>query len=145
MADPVVALRLTDVRKSFVGVAALKGVSFDVQPGEVHALLGENGAGKSTLMAIAAGSLLPDEGSVEIGGEPMDAPSPRAAQALGLGVVYQRPAVLDDLSVTENLLLGMPRGQRPSMRRAAAWARERLARIDAHIDVTKRGSDLTPA
>jgi ribose transport system ATP-binding protein len=66
-------LRLADVRKAFAGVLALKGVSLEVRAGEVHALLGENGAGKSTLMAIAAGSLAPDAGVVEIGGEELTA------------------------------------------------------------------------
>ena len=74
-----IALRLTEVRKSFGAVQALKGVSLEVRAGEVHALLGENGAGKSTLMAVAAGSLQPDEGAVEIGGERLDAASPSAA------------------------------------------------------------------
>ena len=140
------ALRLTDVRKSFAGVHALRGVTLEVRPGEVHALLGENGAGKSTLMSIAAGSLLPDTGRVEIDGRTMDHPSPRAAQALGLGVVYQHPAVIDDLTVTENLALVVPRGQRPPLGAAAsAWARECLAAIDAVIDVDRHGADLTPA
>ena len=65
----VQALKLTDVWKSFDGVDALKGVTFEAQAGEVHALLGENGAGKSTLMAIAAGALAPDSGSMELKGE----------------------------------------------------------------------------
>jgi len=82
-----IALRLTEVRKSFGAVRALKGVTLEVRAGEVHALLGENGAGKSTLMAVAAGSLQPDEGSVEIAGATLDTASPSAAQALGLGVV----------------------------------------------------------
>jgi ribose transport system ATP-binding protein len=66
---PSIALRITQVRKSFGAVRALKGVTLEVRAGEVHALLGENGAGKSTLMAVAAGSLQPDEGAVEIAGE----------------------------------------------------------------------------
>ena len=104
------ALRLTDVVKTYPGVTALKGVSLEVLPGEVHALVGENGAGKSTLIAVAAGSTIPDSGEVEIGGHVMTAPSPLAAQALGLAVVYQHPSVLEDLTVTENLVLSMPPG-----------------------------------
>ena len=140
------ALRLTNVRKSFVGVAALKGVDLEVRAGEVHALLGENGAGKSTLMAIAAGSLQPDEGSVEIAGEPLTHASPTEAQRLGLGLVYQHPAVLEDLTVTENLALAVPANLRPARGPAAdVWARERLAAIDAELDVRLRGAELTPA
>ena len=111
------------MRKSFGAVRALKGVSLEVRAGEVHALLGENGAGKSTLMAVAAGSLQPDEGAVEIGGERLDAASPSAAQALGLGVVYQHPALADDLTVVENMVLAMPGRLRPKHSRANAWAR----------------------
>jgi ribose transport system ATP-binding protein len=143
---PTIALRLTEVRKSFGAVRALKGVTLEVRAGEVHALLGENGAGKSTLMAVAAGSLQPDEGTVEIAGERLDTASPSAAQALGLGVVYQHPALAEDLTVIENMLLSMPRRLRPSHAKAPAWAREALATIGAEkIDPASRVSELTAA
>jgi ribose transport system ATP-binding protein len=138
-------LRLTDVRKAFGGVLALKGVSLEVRAGEVHALLGENGAGKSTLMAIAAGSLAPDTGVVEIGGEELTTASPSAARALGVGVVYQRPAIAPDLTVLENLVLATPAERRPSVSRARAWAAEQLTRIGARIDPQRRASELTSA
>lgn len=144
--DHTIALRLTEVRKSFGAVRALKGVTLEVRAGEVHALLGENGAGKSTLMAVAAGSLQPDEGTVEIAGGTLDTASPSAAQALGLGVVYQHPALAEDLTVVENMLLSMPRKLRPSYSKAPAWAREALATIGAEkIDVSSRISELTAA
>jgi ribose transport system ATP-binding protein len=141
-----IALRLTDVRKSFGAVRALKGVTLEVRAGEVHALLGENGAGKSTLMAVAAGSLTPDQGTVEIAGATLRHASPGAAQALGLGVVYQHPALAEDLTVIENMLLSMPRKLRPSQSKAAGWAREALKTIGAEkIDVGARISELTAA
>jgi ribose transport system ATP-binding protein len=144
--DHIIALRLTEVRKSFGAVRALKGVTLEVRAGEVHALLGENGAGKSTLMAVAAGSLQPDEGTVEIAGATLDTASPSAAQALGLGVVYQHPALAEDLTVVENMLLSMPRKRRPSHAKAPGWAREALATIGAEkIDVGSRISELTAA
>jgi ribose transport system ATP-binding protein len=144
--DHTIALRLTEVRKSFGAVRALKGVTLEVRAGEVHALLGENGAGKSTLMAVAAGSLQPDEGSVEIAGGRLDNASPSAAQALGLGVVYQHPALAEDLTVVENMLLSMPRKLRPSYSKAPAWARQALATIGAEkIDPGSRVSELTAA
>ena len=77
-------LRLEHVWKRFPGVVALRNVSFEVHPGEVHALLGENGAGKSTLMAVASGSIGPDSGSVELAGWRADALTPTLAQRHGL-------------------------------------------------------------
>lgn len=145
MTTPGTVLRLTDVSKSFGGVAALTNVSFEVCAGEVHALLGENGAGKSTLMAIAAGSLAADQGRVEIGDEELTTPSPSAAQGLGVGVVYQHPALANDLTVLENMLLYVPADRRPSFSEARRWAGERLARIGAHVDPLRRAADLSAA
>jgi ribose transport system ATP-binding protein len=145
MSTPRTVLRLTGVSKAFGGVVALRGVSFDVRAGEVHALLGENGAGKSTLMAVAAGSVIPDDGTVEIDGSQLTTPSPGAAQALGVGVVYQHPAIADDITVLENMVLAMPPHQRPSGAAARAWAAEQLDRIGARVDPSRRASDLSAA
>ena len=145
MASHPVVLRLTDVIKTFPGVVALKGVTFDVLESEVHALVGENGAGKSTLMAVAAGSTLPDSGSVEIGGQLMDDPSPAAAQALGMAVVYQHLSILEDLTVSENLVYAMPRHRRPPVFAARAWTREQVGRVGSQVDPAARVNELTIA
>src|SRR2546425_252371 len=139
------ALRLSDVVKTYPGVVALKGVSFEVAEGEVHALVGENGAGKSTLMAVAAGSALPDSGSVEIGGRLMTEPSPAASQSLGLAVVYQHLSILEDLTVVENMVFAMPPQLRPAIVRAGAWTLHKLAVIGASIDPAARVSGLSVA
>jgi ribose transport system ATP-binding protein len=139
------ALRLSNVQKSFGGVRALKGVSLEVRAGEVHAVLGENGAGKSTLMAVAAGALEPDGGMVEIDGQALASATPTAAQALGLAVVYQHPAIADDLTVMENLLLGLPAHRRPSFRDAPAWAWRQLEAVGARISPARRAAGLSAA
>jgi ribose transport system ATP-binding protein len=143
--DPRAVLRLTEVVKTFPGVIALGGVSLEVVEGEVHALLGENGAGKSTLMAVAAGALTPNSGSIEIGGQPLDEPTPARAQALGLSVVYQHTSVLDDLTVAENLLYCVPAARRSAARSSKAWVQEQLAAVGAEFDPRMRVSDLTVA
>jgi ribose transport system ATP-binding protein len=101
-------IRLSGITKVFSGVTALSNVSVDIHPGEVHAILGENGAGKSTLMNIISGVLTPEMGTVEFDGALASPMSPEKAAALGVSISYQHPAVLDDLSVLENLRVALP-------------------------------------
>src|SRR6516162_2014038 len=98
-------LAVSGITKSFAGVHALRGVSFDLQPGEVHALVGENGAGKSTLIKVITGAHAPDAGSIEIDGHPVHHNSPLLSHSLGIAAIYQQPALFPDLSVAENIAL----------------------------------------
>ena len=100
------ALRLEDIVKTFPGVRALDGVSFQVMPGEVHALLGENGAGKSTLMKVLGGIYQPDEGRIFIEEVPAVMASPLDAKAKGVVFIHQELSLADELSVAENIYLG---------------------------------------
>jgi len=141
-----VVLRLDSVDKRYPGVHALKGVSLEVRSGEVHALVGENGAGKSTLVGVAAGSVSADSGTVEIGGEVTDQPTPDWAREAGLAIVYQEPALLPDLTVAENMGLAMPANHRPPVKDQVKWAREILNRWQsvAHIDPSLPVRELRP-
>src|SRR6201999_3670086 len=115
MSEPVAAasspqvplIRVAGVTKRFGGVQALRGVSFEVLPGEVHALLGENGAGKSTLMNVASGATAPDGGAIVFDGTELDGLTPATAQELGIAIVHQHPALLPDLTVAENILVAV--------------------------------------
>jgi ribose transport system ATP-binding protein len=138
-------LRLTDVVMAFPGVVALKGVSLEIVEGEVHALLGENGAGKSTLMAIAAGALAPDNGTVDIGGVALSAAQPSLAQSLGISVVYQHTSVLDELTVAENLLYCVPAARRAGSKESGRWVDEQLAAVGARFDKRTRVNQLSVA
>ena len=99
-------IRFERVFKTFPGVRALDEVSFDVEPGCVHALVGENGAGKSTLVKILAGAHPIGGGSIELDGIPVRIRGARQAQALGIAIVYQEFNLVPDLSVSENVFLG---------------------------------------
>src|SRR5687768_10104368 len=123
-------LSLSAIRKSFAGVHALKGVSFDLRPGEVHALVGENGAGKSTLIKVITGAHQPDAGTLEVRGEQITDNDPVRARRLGIAAIYQQPALFPDLTVAENIALGLePAGWwRPvQWRRRRERAKELLA------------------
>jgi rhamnose transport system ATP-binding protein len=98
-------LQLTDIRKSFGAVRALKGVSFELRPGEVHALLGENGAGKSTLIKVITGAHQADGGKLMVADEEVHHLTPAKARALGIACIYQQPALFPDLTVAENIRL----------------------------------------
>jgi ribose transport system ATP-binding protein len=92
--------------KSFPGVRALHNVSFELVAGEVHALMGENGAGKSTLMKILAGVYRKDSGDISYNGQPVDFPSPREAQAAGIGIIHQELQLMNHLTVAQNIFIG---------------------------------------
>ncbi|OJU72123.1 MAG: D-xylose ABC transporter ATP-binding protein [Rhizobiales bacterium 63-7] len=99
-------VRMEAIDKHFPGVHALKSVGFDLRAGEVHALMGENGAGKSTLMKILSGVYHPDGGRILVEGQEVTLPTPRAAQALGLGIIHQELALMRDLTVAQNIFIG---------------------------------------
>jgi ribose transport system ATP-binding protein len=110
MTDRKPVLHLEDIVKTFPGVRALDGVSFDVLPGEVHALMGENGAGKSTLMKVLGGIHQPNEGRILVGEEPVVMTNPLDAKAKGIVFIHQELSLAEELSVAENIYLGeLPR------------------------------------
>ena len=102
---------MTGITKRFPGVVANEGVSFEAAEGEVHALLGENGAGKTTLSNILTGLYRPDEGEIELYGEPVRFQSPRDALSAGIGMVHQHFRLVEPFSVAENVVLGDHRGE----------------------------------
>ncbi|MCI0662371.1 MAG: sugar ABC transporter ATP-binding protein [Acidobacteria bacterium] len=142
----IMLLKADSINKSFAGVHALKGVSFDLLPGEVHALVGENGAGKSTLIKIISGALTADSGSLEINGRVITENSPSIAKVHGVAAIYQQPALFPDLTVAENISFGIERG---GLWRKINWderntrAIELLRRVGARIDPQSPVSSLT--
>ena len=103
-------LRLKDITKTYPGVRANDGISLEVDPGKVLAVLGENGAGKSTLMKIIYGAVQPDSGTIEFDGTPVVIHSPGEARTLGIAMVHQHFALFETLTVAQNVLLGLEKG-----------------------------------
>ncbi|MDF1524446.1 MAG: ATP-binding cassette domain-containing protein, partial [Trueperaceae bacterium] len=136
-APPLV--RVQGLRKSFGGVQALKGVDLDIRPGEVHGLVGANGAGKSTLIRLLAGVDVPDDGLLEVDGQPTAIPNPQRATALGLSFIHQELNLVPHFSALENMTLGLPKPTRaglidwPQVRAEVADVVERLG-IDFPLD-----------
>ncbi|MEP6778764.1 MAG: sugar ABC transporter ATP-binding protein [Gemmatimonadaceae bacterium] len=145
MMQPVV--RFLGITKRFVGITALSNVSFDIAPGSCHAICGENGAGKSTLGKLLSGIIQPDEGIIELNGSRVRFASPRDALSAGVAMVHQELAFCDNLSVGENLCLGvLPRRfgfvDEAELRRRAV---ELLSAVGANIDPDRNMRSLSIA
>ncbi|MET9239661.1 sugar ABC transporter ATP-binding protein [Nonomuraea sp. NPDC051941] len=139
-------LSLSQVSKAFGAVRAVREVSLELFPGEVHALAGENGAGKSTIVKILSGVHRPDSGRILLDGEPVEFGGPADAQRAGVAVIYQEPTLFPDLSVMENIFMGrQPRGRlgidRRAMRAGAAELFERLG-VPLDPDQPARGLSI---
>jgi len=106
-APPFVVSR--DITKNFGGAQALKGVSLDIVPGEVHGLVGANGAGKSTLIRILAGLVQPDSGTIEVDGRAASIETPHQATELGMNFIHQELAFIPGMTVLQNIMLGIPK------------------------------------
>jgi len=141
-----ILLKAKNIVKSYDGVRALKGVSFELRAGEVHALIGENGAGKTTLIKIITGAVTADEGEIEVNGAPVTENSPRRAKDLGIAAIYQEPSLFPELTVAENVAMGCEQG---GFWRSVDWkerkhqARQLLNQVGARIDVKVDARDLT--
>ncbi len=140
------ALEMRHITKRFPGVLANNDVSLAVAGGEVVALLGENGAGKSTLMNVAYGLLDADEGEIAVNGEVVKIKRPRDAIALHIGMVHQHFMLVEPLTVTENIVLGLEptiRGGVLDMRTARARVAELSSRYGLRVDPDERVSNLS--
>ncbi len=144
---PPPLLSMQSVSKTFGGISALTDASLEVEPGEVHALIGQNGAGKSTLIKVLTGYHRKTAGEVMFKGRPFEAASPRAAQDAGISTIYQEINLVPQRSVAENICLGreMRRFRLLDWAAMRAEARRLLARFNLAIDVDQPLSQLSTA
>lgn len=143
MSQPI--LQMLGVNKSFSGVRVLRDVDFDLQKGEVHAVVGENGAGKSTLMKIAAGIHHKDSGQIIWKGEPVEITSPHESLRLGISMVHQELTLAQHLSVAENLYLGrepLRQKQLGIIHRGSLFERAAELLAENHFEIDPRATVL---
>ncbi|XID93009.1 sugar ABC transporter ATP-binding protein [Paenibacillaceae bacterium WGS1546] len=141
-------IELQNISKTYPGVVALENVSFRMEPGEVHALMGENGAGKSTLIKILAGAIGPTHGQLEVSGHAYSGLTPKRAGELGISVIYQEFNLIPYLTVAENVFLGneiKARGIFADKKAMKAKTKELLNRLGIEIDPDARVKDLSVA
>jgi ABC-type uncharacterized transport system ATPase subunit len=139
----VPAIRLIGIRKEFGEVLAVDNVDLSLQPGEVHAVLGENGAGKSTLMNILGGFLAPDRGTIEVDGSPVTFKTPRDAMAARIGMVHQHFRLVEEFTVAENLAIGLESVKSAGRRDLERHASELSERFGFPVDPSKRLWELS--
>jgi ABC-type sugar transport system ATPase subunit len=145
-AEPL--LEATDIRRTFGETIALDSCSLSVRPGEIHAIVGENGSGKSTLIKVLSGIVSAESGALKRNGAPFKLRSPRAAQEAGVATVFQETLVLPEMSVHDNIMLGLDGVvvRKASLAREQDLAREALASIGIRgLDIEKRAGALSLA
>jgi ribose transport system ATP-binding protein len=140
-------LEVSGISKSFPGVQALKDVQFELDRGEVLALVGENGAGKSSLMKILSGIYTKDSGTIRLEGQEVEIDSPKAAQGMGISIIHQEMNLMSHLTIAQNIYIGRePRGglfvRERALNRQAA---ELLNRLGIHLDPREVVENLTVA
>jgi rhamnose transport system ATP-binding protein len=141
-------LRMTNISKSFAGVHALRGVQFDLYPGEVHALLGENGAGKSTLVKVMTGVHQPDGGEIYLNGTQVHFGDARQSRQAGIAAIYQELSLFPDLDVAENIFAGrqpITTGRRIDWRKLYKQAEELLASLGVQMNLKQKARSLSIA
>lgn len=141
-AHPIISLQNTT--KTYGGIAALADASFDLHPGEIHALVGENGAGKSTLCKLIAGVIAPSEGAVRVDGEIVAFSAPKDASERGISMVYQETSLVPQLTVAQNLVLGRE-NRFNSVRKVRNTARQILQRLNFKVDPAQLAGSLSAA
>ncbi len=134
-------LKIDGLTKAYPGVVANDDVSFEIQPGEVHALLGENGAGKSTLVKMIYGLVRPDSGSMALNGSGYEPATPHVARASGIAMVFQHFSLFEALDVAENVALGMENP--PPQRDLARQIREVSEAYGLPLDPSRTVGDLS--
>ncbi len=148
MSEENYILELKDVVKTFGGVTALAGVSFQLKRGEIHALMGENGAGKSTFIKVITGVHQPDSGTILLDGKRIAPKDTMESTRMGIAAIYQHVTAFPDLSVTENIFMGMEIKNKMGMydwKTMNKKAKEIIEPLSKDIDVTKPMGSLSVA
>ena len=145
MGKPIIQFQ--NVSKRFGGIHAVKNVSFSIDAGEVHTVIGENGAGKSTLMNMLSGIYQPDEGEIIYKGKKVHISSPLVAKNYGIATVFQELKLCRNLTVVENIFLGREYRKRGSLdwQRMVKDAQKELEKLGMEIDVKSMVGDLSAA
>ena len=146
MSKPI--LRMTNIVKNFAGVRALRGVDFDLYPGEVHAILGENGAGKSTLIKVITGVHQPNDGEIYLDRQQVHFANPLESRQHGIAAIYQEPSLFPDLDIAENIFVGrqpMGAGQRVAWVQMYRGATELLDSLGVDLSPKTKARDLSVA
>ena len=136
-------IKMIGITKNFPGVVANHNVDFDLYPSEIHSVLGENGAGKTTLMKILAGMHQPDAGTIIVRNRTVKIHSPQDSLRLGIGMVYQHFALIPNLTVIENLILGFEDGLFLNLKRAEQRLQEISATYGLSVEPQKKIQDLS--